>query len=80
MEHLSSQFADQGILFPQEAKGGIEKCANIQALHGKAEAQMDWPQTESLTPLRHARKQKIRRRGGQWNDIEIKEGFYGQHE
>jgi len=64
MEHPTPQLADQGIPFPYEAKRGNEKRANVQVLHAKAEGQLDWPQTESSTHIRHARRQKIRRRGG----------------
>lgn len=63
MEHLTTQFADQGISFPQEYEGGIEKSANVQELHAEAEGQLDWPQTESSTIVRHAGRKKRRRRG-----------------
>jgi len=56
MEHPTPQSVDQGILFPHEAKGGIKKSANVQALHAKAKGQLDWPQTESCTHIRHARR------------------------
>ncbi len=40
IEHLTLKFAYQGIPFPHEAEGGIEKSANVQALHAKAEGQV----------------------------------------
>jgi len=40
--------------FPHEAEGGIVKSANVQELHAEAEGQLDWPQTESRTAVRHA--------------------------
>jgi len=43
MEHTTPQLVDQRISFPHEAEGGIEKSANVQALHAKAEGQLDWP-------------------------------------
>ena len=64
MKHLTTQFADQGISSPHEAEGGTEKSANVQELHVEVEGQLDWPQTESPTAVRHARRQKRRRRGG----------------
>ena len=64
MKHLASQFANQGILFPHEAEGGIEKSANVQTLHAKAEGQLDWPQIESSTHIRHAGSKKRRIREG----------------
>ena len=58
MEHIATQFANQGISFPHEAEGGIEKSANVQALHVEAKGQVDWPQTKSPTTVRHAGRQK----------------------
>ena len=75
MEHLTSQFIDWVIPFPHEAEGGIEKSSNVQALHAKAEGQLDWPQIES--PNMSIREEEEEE---QWKDIDIKEGFYGQHE
>ena len=60
----NTQSADQGISFPHEAEGGIKKGANVQALHAEAEGQLDWPQTESPTVVRHVGRKKGRRRGG----------------
>ena len=56
MEDPTPQLADQRIPFSHKAKGGIEKSATVQALQAKAEGQLDWPQTESSTPIRHARR------------------------
>ena len=64
MEQLTTQFSDEGISFPHEAMGDIEKSANVQALHAKVEGQLDRPQTESSTHIRHVGRQKRRRRGG----------------
>ena len=64
MEHLTTQSTDQGISFSYEAKGGIKKSANVQALHAMTKGQLDWPQAESSAPIRHARRQKRRIRGG----------------
>ena len=62
MGHPAPQLVDQRIPFPNEAERGIEKSANVQALHAKAEGQLDWPQIESSTHISHATRQKRRRR------------------
>jgi len=59
MEHPTPQLVDQRIPFPHDVEGG-----NVQALHEKAEGQLDWPQTESSTHIRHARRKKRRIREG----------------
>jgi len=79
MEHPTPQLVDQIIPFPHEAEGGIEKSVNVQALHAKAEGQLDWPQTESSTHIRHAGRQKRRRREGTLEGHKKKVGFYGEH-
>jgi len=53
MEHHTPQLLDQRIPFPHETEGGIGKSSNVQALHAKAEGQLDWPQTEFSTHIRH---------------------------
>ena len=62
MEHLTTQSTDQGISFPNEDEGGTKEGADVQALNAEAAGQLDWPQTESTTTVRHARRENQRRR------------------
>jgi len=46
MEHPTPQLVDQRIPFPNEAERGIEKSANVQALHAMVEGQLDFMEKE----------------------------------
>ena len=80
MEHLTTQFVDQGISFPHEAEGGIEKSANVQ--RSMQRLKVNWIGLKLSPPhlLGMLEGKRVEEEEEQWEDIEGKVGFYGQHE
>ena len=56
MEHPTTQFSDQGVSLPNKDERSIKESATVQVLYAEFEGQLDWPQIESPTAARHARR------------------------
>ena len=57
MEHPTTEFANQGVSLPNKDERGIKESATVQALHVEFEGQLDWPQIESTTTVKNARRE-----------------------
>ena len=60
MEHIAIQLTYKRVPLPTKNERGTKQDTHVQAIYAKAESQLDWPETQSATTLRNARRKEGR--------------------
>ena len=62
MELIAIQLKDKRVPLSSKFERSTKQDTHVQAIYVKAESQLDWPETQSATTLRNARRKEGRRR------------------